>query len=336
MFKSSLSSLSIKSRAITLVVLVAVAVTVVIADRFLSAPTHEMTRLSVLDSAIVATLDSVSIKQGDGGQELNFVRKGDTWTILERDYVVDRNNWESLINSFNALTIIEQASERDDRKAEYGLDPAQAIVVKGFAAGNIAFELSFGNNAAGSGILYASHPDKKGIFMTSGLARHLIERAPDLWIDRTLAKNLIEDDIESLRVENRDSSFVLDIKVEGVDSLGVKDYSVAINSVVLSDVDNSKVRQYLSKVANLRCTDVFTRGEFYDTTPFKNSNMTVTITARGGRTIKYNGIPNFKDGTDISFLLLHSGNSRVYEMSRHNMVSLVRREPHFVVDKTVE
>ena len=202
-------------------------------------------------------------------------KRGDTWWIIEpRELPADDAQLKAAAASLEKLAVVDTASKKQERQAEYGLakDSPEHIEVKASAAGTEVLSFAAGKHTPdGQGTFIILAKDPSTVYVTSAPLPPTLNRGSKEWRSKVVM-DLPRETLERLQVVNSKGS--LDLEKESGEKWRKKDDPTW-------QADDVRFEQVLGAFSRLPWVEVVDEPELAVDYGFSTPQARVTVTAGG-------------------------------------------------------
>jgi hypothetical protein len=219
------------------------------------------------------SIDRIAVTNKEGS--VTAEKRSDGWWIIEpRQLPADDNQLKNAAALLEIIVVVDTASKKPERQAEYGLakDSAERIEVKAFAAGNEVLNFAAGKHTPdGQGTFIVLTKDPNTVYVISKPLPPILNSGIMEWRSR-VALDLPRETIERIQVVNNKG--VLDLEKESGDTWRKKndpDWQA----------DNVRFGQVIGAFNRLTWVEVLDQPDPTVDYGFKTPQAKVTATAGG-------------------------------------------------------
>jgi hypothetical protein len=170
----------------------------------------------MLPARAEGSIDRIAVINKDGA--ITAERRGDNWWVVEpRELPADDTLLKTAAASLEKITVVDAASKKQERQAEYGLakDSTDRMEVKAFAAGTEVLNFAAGKRSPdGLGTFIVLAKDPNTVYVTSEAAPFILGRAIKEWRSKVIL-DLRRETIDRIQMVN--SKGALDLEKEDGD-----------------------------------------------------------------------------------------------------------------------
>jgi hypothetical protein len=162
------------------------------------------------------SIDRIAVTNKDGA--ITAEKRGDNWWIIEpTELPADSGMLKAAAASLEKITVVDTASKKQERQAEYGLakDSTERIEVKAFAAGAEVMNFAAGKRSPdGQGTFIVLAKDPNTVYLTSETAPIILSKGLKEWRSKVIL-DLRREMIDRIQIVN--SMGALDLVKESGD-----------------------------------------------------------------------------------------------------------------------
>jgi len=252
------------------------------------------------------SIDRITVTTKEGS--ITAEKRGDTWWITEpRELVADDGQLKAAAASLEKIAVVDTASKKQERQAEYGLakDSPERIEVKASAAGRGVLTFAAGKRApdgGGSFIVLSQEPGT--VYVTSGTIPTLFSRELKEWRSNavlSLPRELLE------RVQVVTGKGTLDLEKISEDTWQKKGDAAW-------QADIARFGQVLDAFSRLSWVEIVDDPQLAVDYGFTNPQAKVTATAGGKEYVLVFG--KDVEGTTGNCWLKIEGDPKVYQVRK--------------------
>ena len=252
------------------------------------------------------SIDKIAVTNKEGS--VTAEKHGDGWWITEpRQLPADDGRMKSAEALLEIIVVVDTASKKPERQAEYGLakDSAERIEVKVFAAGKEVLNCAAGKHTPdGQGTFIVLAKDPNTVYVTSKALPPILSSGLKEWRSK-VALDLPRETMERIQVVN--SKGTLDLEKEGGDKWRKQDDPTW-------QADNARFGQVIDAFTRLTWVEVVDEPDPAVDYGFRTPQAKVTATAGGKNHVVMFG--NDVEGTIGNCWLKVENDPKVYQVRK--------------------
>jgi hypothetical protein len=170
---------------------------------------------ALLPARSEGTIDRITVTTKEGS--ISAEKRGDTWWIVQpRELAADDGQLKAAAASLEKIAVVDTASKKQERHAEYGLakDNPERIEVRASAAGKEALNFATGKlTPDGAGVFIVLANDPNTVYTTSWALPSIFNAGIKEWRSK-MVLNLPRESIDRIQVVNGQGTFDVE-KISG-------------------------------------------------------------------------------------------------------------------------
>lgn len=233
------------------------------------------------------------IRLARGAQSLTLEKKEARWELTEpRALPADSVAAQDLLDRLSRVELSAPLSDKPAKHALFEVDASSGVRATLLGPGETPdLDVWVGKSAEGYDTFYARREGEDRVREASGLSRHLLERKPKEWADKTVL-SVRSDGVEELRLKNAQGA--LAFRREG----GAWRVVEPAGSVLSSDTVKARLEPLFVNLVRMEADDVALLPEEAPKRPgLDKPVLVVELTETGGKRTKLT-VGSYKDDTN--------------------------------------